>query len=111
MDADTCYHQRLSAGRDAHEFASVRAARGPAGGYFASLGNLILNGELGIGEGKVKQGDKLLKLLNPLDILGTGGNMRDIIAGMRLVCYGKIFLIPDLFKVTADDSLIFFQHE
>jgi len=54
-------------------------ARGPAGGYFASLGNLILNGELGIGEGKVKQGDKLLKLLNPLDILGTGGNMRDII--------------------------------
>lgn len=102
----TCFPTMAAEG-DVFQPAFVRTPSRDASHYLVPFGDLILNGEMEIGEGGADRSDVSLFAMKA-GRLAVRGTVVDIVGGDQLVRYGHVALVVALFKPTADEGLVVF---
>src|SRR5215211_357982 len=100
-------HRHLITGwGDAHEITLMCALTGPSGHDPVSFGDLILDGEMGVGVGATVHGHVLLYALRTAHLLGDGGIVEYVVGGEELVRQLQVTSPEDLFEKSADNGLV-----
>jgi hypothetical protein len=81
--------------------------RGPAGCHFVPLGDHILDGVFGVGEGRAPVGHGAFHVFEATHFR-VGRVVIDVVRGEKLVGQGGVTCVEDLLDDPTDDSLVFF---
>lgn len=93
---------------DAHKFALMGAVPGPACHYLVPFNYLVLDSDVGVGEGAPVEADNLFLTLGAGQYVGKGRIISDMVGGDNLVRHVQVSLVKKVLEPTTDDGLILF---
>ena len=103
-------HLHPIAGRGyAHKFALVGTVPGPAGHHLVPCSYLMLDGNVGVGEGSAVEADNLFLALGAGQYVGKGRIMGNMVGSNDLVRNIQVSPVKKVLEPTTDDSLVLFR--
>ena len=94
---------------DAHKFALMGAVPGPAGHHLVPFNYLVLDSDVGVGEGAAVEADNLFLTLGTGQYVGKGWIMSDMVGGDDLVRHVQVSLVKKVLELTTDEGLVLFS--